>query len=65
MLWVFAIDGKVDEGGMYNAQVIDKMLPASETLIREMRIPPVRGSLLLSLVGGGDGAADDEPRLRG
>jgi len=30
MLWVFAIDGKVDEGGMYNAQVIEKMLPASK-----------------------------------
>ena len=29
MLWVFAIDGKVDEGGRYNAQVIEKMLPAS------------------------------------
>ena len=28
MLWVFAIDGKVDEGGAYNAQVIEKMLPA-------------------------------------
>ena len=27
MLWVFAIDGKVDEGGAYNAQVIEKMLP--------------------------------------
>jgi PQQ-dependent dehydrogenase (methanol/ethanol family) len=27
MLWVFAIDGKVDEGDMYNAQVIEKMLP--------------------------------------
>jgi len=27
MLWVFAVDGKVDEGGYYNAQVIDKMLP--------------------------------------
>ena len=27
MLWVFAVDGKVDEGGMYNAQVIEKMLP--------------------------------------
>ena len=30
MLWVFAIDGKVDEGGRYNAQVIDKMLPAAK-----------------------------------
>ena len=30
MLWVFAIDGKVDEGGMYNAQVIEKMLPAAK-----------------------------------
>ena len=30
MLWVFAIDGKVDEGGAYNAQVIEKMLPASK-----------------------------------
>jgi hypothetical protein len=30
MLWVFAIDGKVDEGGVYNAQVIEKMLPASK-----------------------------------
>jgi alcohol dehydrogenase (cytochrome c) len=28
MLWVFAIEGKVDEGGMYNAQVIEKMLPS-------------------------------------
>jgi alcohol dehydrogenase (cytochrome c) len=28
MLWVFAIDGKVDEGGLYNAQVIEKMLPS-------------------------------------
>jgi alcohol dehydrogenase (cytochrome c) len=27
MLWVFSIDGKVDEGDLYNAQVIDKMLP--------------------------------------
>jgi alcohol dehydrogenase (cytochrome c) len=27
MLWVFAIDGKVDEGDHYNAQVIEKMLP--------------------------------------
>ena len=27
MLWVFAIDGKVDEGDLYNAQVIEKMLP--------------------------------------
>ncbi len=27
MLWVFAIDGKVDEGDYYNAQVIEKMLP--------------------------------------
>ena len=30
MLWVFAIDGKVHEGGMYNAQVIEKMLPSSK-----------------------------------
>ena len=28
MLWVFAIDGKVDEGSLYNAQVIEKMLPS-------------------------------------
>jgi alcohol dehydrogenase (cytochrome c) len=28
MLWVFAIDGKVDEGDAYNAQVIEKMLPS-------------------------------------
>ena len=28
MLWVFAIDGKVDEGDLYNAQVIEKMLPS-------------------------------------
>jgi alcohol dehydrogenase (cytochrome c) len=28
MLWVFAIDGKVDEGNYYNAEVIEKMLPA-------------------------------------
>jgi alcohol dehydrogenase (cytochrome c) len=27
MLWVFAIDGKVDEGDLYNAVVIEKMLP--------------------------------------
>lgn len=27
MLWVFAIDGKVDEGSAYNQQVIEKMLP--------------------------------------
>ena len=27
MLWVFAIDGKVDEGDYYNAQVNEKMLP--------------------------------------
>jgi alcohol dehydrogenase (cytochrome c) len=27
MLWVFAVDGKVDEGDLYNAQVIEKMLP--------------------------------------
>ena len=27
MLWVFAIDGKVDEGDLYNAEVIEKMLP--------------------------------------
>jgi alcohol dehydrogenase (cytochrome c) len=27
MLWVFAIDGKVDEGNYYNAQVIENMLP--------------------------------------
>ena len=27
MLWVFAIDGKVDEGNYYNAEVIEKMLP--------------------------------------
>ena len=30
MLWVFAIDGKVDEGGMCNEQVIEKMLPAAK-----------------------------------
>jgi len=30
MLWVFAIDGEVDQGGMYNAQVIEKMLPAAK-----------------------------------
>ncbi len=30
MLWVFAIGGRVDEGGMYNAQVIEKMLPGSK-----------------------------------
>ena len=28
MLWVFAIDGKVDEGQAYNAEVIEKMLPS-------------------------------------
>ena len=28
MLWVFAVDGKVDEGGNYNAQVIENMLPS-------------------------------------
>jgi alcohol dehydrogenase (cytochrome c) len=27
MLWVFAIDGKVDEGNLYNPVVIEKMLP--------------------------------------
>jgi alcohol dehydrogenase (cytochrome c) len=27
MLWVFAIDGKVDEGGRYNQEVIEKALP--------------------------------------
>ncbi len=27
MLWVFAIDGKVDEGAGYNQQVIEEMLP--------------------------------------
>ncbi|MBX6322493.1 MAG: PQQ-binding-like beta-propeller repeat protein, partial [Rhodospirillaceae bacterium] len=27
MLWVFAIDGKVDEGDLYNARVIEQMLP--------------------------------------
>jgi len=27
MLWVFAIDGKVDEGNAFNAEVIEKMLP--------------------------------------
>ena len=27
MLWVFAIDGKVDEGDAYNARVIEPMLP--------------------------------------
>jgi alcohol dehydrogenase (cytochrome c) len=27
MLWVFAIDGKVDEGDLYNTEVIEKMLP--------------------------------------
>jgi alcohol dehydrogenase (cytochrome c) len=27
MLWVFAIEGKVDEGDLYNAVVIEKMLP--------------------------------------
>jgi alcohol dehydrogenase (cytochrome c) len=27
MLWVFAIDGKVEEGDLYNAVVIEKMLP--------------------------------------
>ncbi|MDY0885675.1 PQQ-dependent dehydrogenase, methanol/ethanol family [Dongia soli] len=27
MLWVFAIDGKVQEGSAYNQQVIEKMLP--------------------------------------
>lgn len=27
MLWVFSIDGKVEEGDLYNAQVIEKMLP--------------------------------------
>ena len=32
MLWVFAIDGKVDEGGNYNAQVIEKMLPSLEAI---------------------------------
>ena len=26
MLWVFAIDGKVDEGDLYNTEVIEKML---------------------------------------
>jgi alcohol dehydrogenase (cytochrome c) len=30
MLWVFAIDGKVDEGNLYNAQVIEKMLPSQQ-----------------------------------
>ena len=30
MLWVFAIDGKVDEGDYFNAQVIEKMLPTSK-----------------------------------
>ena len=30
MAKLFAIDSKVDEGGEYNAQVIDKMLRASE-----------------------------------
>lgn len=28
MLWVFAIDGKVDEGAGFNQQVIEEMLPA-------------------------------------
>jgi alcohol dehydrogenase (cytochrome c) len=28
MLWVFSIDGKVEEGNLYNAEVIEKMLPA-------------------------------------
>jgi glucose dehydrogenase len=27
MLWVFAINGKVDEGDLYNTQVIEKGLP--------------------------------------
>ena len=27
MLWVFAIDGKVEEAARYNAEVIEKMLP--------------------------------------
>jgi alcohol dehydrogenase (cytochrome c) len=27
MLWIFAIDGKVDEGNLYNPVVIEKMLP--------------------------------------
>ena len=27
MLWVFAVDGKVDEGDLYNTEVIEKMLP--------------------------------------
>jgi len=27
MHWVFAMDGKVDEGNYYNAEVIEKMLP--------------------------------------
>jgi len=27
MLWVFAIEGKVDEGDLYNTEVIEKMLP--------------------------------------
>src|SRR5574340_1693122 len=30
MLWVFAIDGKVDEGNQYNQQVIEKMLPEAK-----------------------------------
>ena len=28
MLWVFSIDGKVDQGDAYNAEVIEKMLPS-------------------------------------
>ena len=27
MLWVFAIDGKVEQGPGYNQQVIETMLP--------------------------------------
>ena len=31
MLWVFSVDGKVNEGGQYNQQVIDTALPTFKT----------------------------------
>ena len=61
MLWVFAIDGKVDEGGMYNAQVIENMLPAQACSVDAHCLD---SRLYLPIVGGGDGAADDELPLQ-
>ena len=66
MLWVFAIDGKVDEGGSVQRAGDRQDAACCEALILvSMRMSAIRGSTSLSLVSGGDGAVNDEPRLRG